>query len=331
MKSIPKVLLVTKQLVKLDLSQNGISEAPAYSFKECSKLTFLDLSSNPLTKVPDIYATLTNLTHLNISKCDKLKWIPINFGQMSCLKELLLPLEGMISPPHEIVVSGSTAILEFLRGLWQGYLTGRIKVLRTCLRQIPDEILYSTWAALPPYCFDNMFPTGVGLLSRMSALDFSMNSIQTISFAICRLISLTQLNLAENAVRHIPASLHMMTNLTQLDLSKNQILELQEAFFETTSLKVLYLQENQIKIIPDSFQKFVLLARCSLAQNQLYELPYTITKLVNLTSFDVVSQTILLSMNTTFVTMNAEHATSDQVPFRLWIYVIAHGSKLLEV
>ncbi len=284
------MLLVTKQLLTLDLSQNEISEVTANSLKQCSMLTYLDLSSNPLTKVPDIYATLTNLTYLNMTKCDRLKWLPINFGQMSCLKELLLPSEGMISPPHEIVVSGSKATLEFLRGLWKGYLTGRIKIIRTCLRQIPDEIFYSSWATLPPHCFDNMFPTGVGLLSKISALDFNMNSIQTISFAVCRLLSLTQLNLAENVVRHIPTSLHMMTNLALLDLSKNQLHELHEAFFETTSLKTLYLQENQLKIIPDSFQNFALLTRCSLAQNQLYELPHTVTKLVNLTSFDVVSQ-----------------------------------------
>ncbi len=286
------MLLVTKLLLKLDLSQNEIHEASVHSLKECSKLTYLDLSSNPLTKVPDIYATLTNLTYLNVTKCDMLKWLPINFGQMSSLKELLLPTEGMISPPHEIVVSGSNATLEFLRGLWQGYSTSRIKIIRTCLRQIPDEIFYSSWAALPPHCFDNMFPTGVGLLSNISALDLSMNSIQTISFAICRLLSLTQLNLAENAVRHIPSSLHLLTNLALLDLSKNQLHELLEMFFETTSLKTLYLQENQLRIIPDSFQNFVLLTRCSLAQNQLYELPHTITKLVNLTSFDVVSQSI---------------------------------------
>lgn len=224
-----------------------------------------------------------------------LKWLPINFGQMICLTELLLPSEGMISPPHEVVVSGSKASLEFLRGLWQGYLTSKIKIIRTCLRQIPDEIFYTSWAALPPHCFDNVFPTGVGLLSEISTLDFSMNSIQTISFAICRLLSLTQLNLAENAVRHIPTSLHMITNLVLLDLSKNRLQELNEAFFQTTSLKTLYLQENQLRIISDSFQNFAILTRCSLAQNQLYELPHTITKLVNLTSFDVVSQPIHFS------------------------------------
>ena len=292
-KGIPKVLLITRQLLKLDLSQNEISEVASHSLQECSKLTYLDLSSNPLRTFPHIFATLNNLTYLNVSKCDMLQWLPINFGQMSSLKELLLPLEGMINPPHEIIVTGSLPTLEFIRGVWQGYLTGRIKILRTCLRHIPNEIIYSTWATLPPRCFESMFPTGVGLLSRVSALDFSMNSIQAISFAVCRLQFLTQLNIAENFVRHIPTSLHMLTNLTLLDLSKNLIQELNEAFFETTSLKVLYLQENRLKIIPDSLQKLVLLSRCSLAQNQLYELPHTITKLINLTSFDLVSHVIL--------------------------------------
>lgn len=292
-KGIPKVLLITRQLLKLDLSQNEISEVAPHSLQECSKLTYLDLSSNPLRTFPLIFATLNNLTYLNVSKCDMLQWLPINFGQMSSLKELLLPLEGMINPPHEIIVTGSLPTLEFIRGVWQGYLTGRIKILRTCLRHIPNEIIYSTWATLPPRCFESMFPTGVGLLSRVSALDFSMNNIQAISFAVCRLQFLTQLNIAENFVRHIPTSLHMLTNLTLLDLSKNLIQELNEAFFETTSLKVLYLQENRLKIIPDSLQKLVLLSRCSLAQNQLYELPHTITKLINLTSFDVVSHVIL--------------------------------------
>jgi Leucine-rich repeat (LRR) protein len=218
-----------------------------------------------------------------------LQWLPINFGQMSSLTELSLPTEGMINPPHEIVVSGSKPTLEFIRGVWQGYLTGTIKILRTCLRHIPDEIVYSTWATLPARCFDTMFPTGVGLLSRVCALDCSLNNIQAISFSVCRLQHLAHLNMSQNCVRHIPSSLHMLTNLTLLDLSKNQLQELSEAFFETTSLKVLYLQENLLKIIPDSLQKLVLLSRCSLAQNHLYELPQTITKLLNLTSFDVVS------------------------------------------
>ena len=285
---------MTKELVKLDLSQNGLSEVTSHSLRECTKLTYLDLSSNPLTKAPDIYATLTHLTHLDMSKCDILKWLPVNFGQISSLKVLLLPIEGMISPPHEIVVSGSTATLVFVRGVWQGYLTGRIKILRTCLRHVPDEILYSTWATLPARCFESMFPTGVGLLPNVSALDCSMNSLQGISFAICRLLSLTELNLSENVVRHIPTSLHMLTNLTLLDLSKNQLQELNEALFETTSLRVLYLQENELKIIPDSLQKLELLTRCSFAQNQLYELPHTITKLLNLTSFDVVRIVIIV-------------------------------------
>ena len=292
--AVPKILLVTKDLVKLDLSQNRLSEVTSHSLRECTKLTYLDLSSNPLTKVPDIYATLTHLTYLDMSKCDMLQWLPINFGQISSLKVLLLPVEGMISPPHEIVVSGSNATLEFIRGVWQGFLTGRIKISRTCLRQIPSEILYSTWATLPARCFDSMFPTGVGLLPTVCALDCSMNSVQAISFAICRLLSLTELSLAENLVRHIPTSLHMLTNLTLLDLSKNQLHELNEALFDTTSLRVLYLHENQLKIIPDSLQKLELLTRCSFAQNQLYELPHTITKLLNLTSFDVVSVMIIV-------------------------------------
>jgi internalin A len=298
---MPKALLITKQLLKLDLSQNEISEVTSSSLQECSKLTYLDLSGNPLTTLPNIYITLTNLTYLNVSKCDKLQWLPINFGQLSSLKDLLLPLEGMISPPHEIVISGSSPTLEFVRGVWQGYLTGRIKIMRTCLRQIPDEIIYSTWATLPPHCFDSMFPTGVGLLSRLSALECSTNNVQAISYAICRLRFLTQLDLSGNIVCHIPTSLHMLTNLTLLDLSKNQLHELNEALFETTSLKVLYLQENQIKIIPDSLQKLVLLARCSLAQNQLYELPQTITKLLNLTSFDVVRNVIVFYLRRLFI------------------------------
>jgi Leucine-rich repeat (LRR) protein len=231
---------------------------------------------------------------LNLANCDNLKWLPINVGAISALKELYLPCEGMISPPHEVVVSGSTATLDYSRGIWRGYLTGHVEILRTCLRQVPQEILSSNWAVIPAHCYDIMFPTGVGLLSKLSSLDCSMNKIQMIPFSICRMISLTKLNLADNAVCHIPSSLHMLTNLTHFDLSKNRLHELGEAFFETTSLKTLYLQENQLKIISDSLQKLVLLIRCSLAQNLLYELPHTITSLINLSSFDVVRPSLIV-------------------------------------
>ena len=72
----------------LDISKNGIQDLPD-SIKNCKKLTFVEASVNPLSRLPEGFITLIHLNELYLNDTF-LEYLPGSFGRLSKLKILEL-------------------------------------------------------------------------------------------------------------------------------------------------------------------------------------------------------------------------------------------------
>ena len=101
---------------RLDLADLGLTAVPD-SIGQLTALTELDLSYNQLTAVPDSIGQLTALTELYLHG-NQLTAIPDSIGQLTALTALHLGDNRYLSsPPREVQVQGTRAVLTFLRAL----------------------------------------------------------------------------------------------------------------------------------------------------------------------------------------------------------------------
>lgn len=103
-----------RDLEYLDLSHNRLPETPEV-IRNLSSLTYLSLAVNRLTVVPSWLAELSHLTTLDLSD-NQLSALPVSLGSLP-LDSLRLDGNPLMSPPPEVVASGTKSVLTFLQAL----------------------------------------------------------------------------------------------------------------------------------------------------------------------------------------------------------------------
>ncbi|CDP21206.1 unnamed protein product [Coffea canephora] len=219
-----------RNLVRLDLSRNGLYGAIPHQIGTLSKLAYLDLSSNELEG--ELPSSLVNLTQLALP-------IPPTLDQLPYLTSLDLSnniLNGTI--PSEI---GNLQNLVYLH-LGSNRLTGQIPSTLGNLTalgnldlssnqisgSIPSEIGNLKFLAhlnLGSNRLTGQIPPTLGNLSTLFYLYLSSNQISgSIPSEIGNLKFLEHLNLGSNRLTgQIPPTLGNLSTLFYLDLSSNQI------------------------------------------------------------------------------------------------------------
>ena len=114
--AVPESIGQLTALTILYLYGNQLTAVPD-SIGQLTALTSLYLSGNQLTVVPDSIGQLTALTDLSLS-FNQLTVVPDSIGQLTALTGLnLSDNRHLFSPPREVQVQGSKAVLVFLRAL----------------------------------------------------------------------------------------------------------------------------------------------------------------------------------------------------------------------
>ncbi|CDP14106.1 unnamed protein product [Coffea canephora] len=193
-------------LVRLDLSRNGLIGAIPHQIGALSKLTHLNLSSNALRgELPSSLINLTQLAQLDVSS-----------NSIKCLispASLYLRgngLEGDI--PHQIGTLSRLVYLNFS----SNYLYGELPSSLVNLTQLVQ--LDASWNLI-----DSLNPLGIGNLTNLVTLDLSYNSFGGL----------------------IPPTLGQLSNLDSLDLSNNHFSgTIPSALFNLTNLSWLHIQWN---------------------------------------------------------------------------------------
>jgi CCR4-NOT transcription complex subunit 6 len=101
-------------ITALYLNNNKLNALPQEFFHELRALITLDLSYNVLLRLPPGISNLIHLEKLSLSS-NRITELPVEMGQLYHLKEMDLSGNPLVSPPHNIVDSGTNNVISYLR------------------------------------------------------------------------------------------------------------------------------------------------------------------------------------------------------------------------
>ncbi|XP_074264283.1 protein BRASSINOSTEROID INSENSITIVE 1-like [Silene latifolia] len=226
-------------LSHLDMKGNKL--LGSFNIDKCSKLKYLDLSSNNLsTNVPNFGKICTSLNHLDLSSnkfVGSIEDALIGCNNLSFLNVSNNVFNGGFPSFH-------TTNLEYLylgNNKFQGVIPERFGV-DLCSNLVGLDLSFNN--------FSGMIPTSFGSCTLLESFDVSNNNLSGVLpiDMLSKMRKLSRLNLGFNKfVGVLPDSLSLFSNLEALDLSSNNISgKIPPLICENTSLKELYLQNNAL-------------------------------------------------------------------------------------
>uniref|UniRef100_A0A670I4I2 Leucine rich repeat containing 1 n=1 Tax=Podarcis muralis TaxID=64176 RepID=A0A670I4I2_PODMU len=246
---IPESISFCKSLQVADFSGNPLTRLPE-SFPELQNLTCLSVNDISLQALPDNIGNLYNLASLELRE-NLLTYLPESVAQLQRLEELDLGNNELYNLPETI------GALYNLKDLW---LDGNQ------LAELPQEI---------------------GSLKNLLCLDISENKLEKLPEEISGLLSLTDLLISQNLLEVLPDGVGKLKNLSILKVDQNRLVQLTEAVGDCESLTELVLTENQLLTLPKSIGRLKKLNVLNADRNKLVSLPKEIGGCCSLNVFSV--------------------------------------------
>ena len=256
-----------RHLKKINLSHCGLTEITA-GITQLTSLEELDLSSNPIKRLPEGFASLKRLRKLNLLGCG-LTEIGTGITQLTSLEELYLsknPIKGL--------PEGFSNLQQLKKlNLWNCGLTE----IGTCITQLTSlEELYLSKNPIKrlPEVFSN--------LQQLKKLYLSECGLKEIGTDITQLASLEELHLSKNPINGLPNGFSNLKRLKKLHLWHCGLTEIGTDITQMTSLEELHLSENPIQKLPKCFSNLKHIKKLSLTNCRLTEIGTGITQLISL-------------------------------------------------
>ncbi|KAJ3027305.1 hypothetical protein HDV00_011272, partial [Rhizophlyctis rosea] len=227
----------------LYLSNNEITELPQ-QLQAFTSLVHLDISFNQLTELSHVHHSLDNLQTLD-ARSNSITHLPQELAACTGLKKLLLFKNMITHLPNDLIES-----LRQLRNL---------DVSSNSLTAIPPALFHACTDLQELRLADNAIrslPSDVVNLEHLSRLILSNNQIGTVP-EMSNLTSLIELDLSGNLITHIPdQSFAHLTHLRVLSLANNRLESLPN-FSDLEHLEVLDLRKNPLLALHSSISKLV--------------------------------------------------------------------------
>lgn len=134
-------------------------------------------------------------------------------------------------------------------------------------------------------------------LTSLTHLDLYDNQLTALPDAIRGLTSLTGLHLAGNRLTNLPDAIGRLTSIIYLDLSDNQITALPNSIGRLTNLTSLDMYHNRLTDLPDVICRLTSLKNLNLSGNQFTVLPDTICRLTSLTRLSIYDNQLTVLPN----------------------------------
>jgi Leucine-rich repeat (LRR) protein len=123
-------------------------------------------------------------------------------------------------------------------------------------------------------------PKNMQILSHISKVDLSKNSIKTLSDGIADIVGLQELILGHNQLVELPNTTKKLTNLKILDVRSNSLTELPD-MWGMKKLQNLNVADNELEYINDSVQSLSSLTVLDVRYNQLRDYTHALCDLVD--------------------------------------------------
>ena len=218
----------------VDLSGQGIEDLEGMQY--AVNMQGLVLSMNPIKKVPEEMADLSNLIHLKLSKCD-LTEVPAHIWEMDTLQYLYLDGNQLTE------LSGDVTGLADLRVLVLD--DNQLAALPGGMGELTDLRVLS----VSQNGIGNL-PQSMKNCTEMREMYLTGNRLGEIPDWIGSLVDLEVLVADGNEIRSLPGSLSSLENMTTLSVAFNRISRFPDFLSGMDSLDTLYLTANDIKELP---------------------------------------------------------------------------------
>ncbi len=153
----------------------------------------------------------------------------------------------------------SVLLAKRLEGFWSRLQT--LDISHNFFTQLPDEMVR---------------------LAALKTLSLACNQFRVFPEIICRLNTLTELNLDENKISKIPGSISNLARLKKLSFSINRLSEIPEELWQITTLNSLSLGGNKISEISKRISNLQNLTSVCFSRNRLVKFPKELCQLLRL-------------------------------------------------
>ncbi|KFW04574.1 Protein LAP2, partial [Eurypyga helias] len=293
----------------------GIQEFPE-NIKNCKVLTVVEASVNPISKLPDGFSQLLNLTQLYLNDAF-LEFLPANFGRLTKLQILelrenqlkILPKTMSRLTQLERLDLGSNEftevpeVLEQLSGLKEFWMDGNrltvipgfigtlkqltyLDVSKNNIEVVEEGI--SGCESLQDLLLSSnalqQLPESIGSLKKVTTLKIDENQLIYLPDSIGGLISVEELDCSFNEIETLPSSVGQLSNIRTFAADHNFLTQLPSEIGNWKHATVLFLHSNKLEFLPEEMGDMQKLKVINLSDNRLKNLPFTFTKLQQLTA-----------------------------------------------
>ncbi|NWV00503.1 ERBIN protein, partial [Upupa epops] len=246
----------------------GIQEFPE-NIKNCKVLTIVEASVNPISKLPDGFSQLLNLTQLYLNDAF-LEFLPANFGRLTKLQILELRENQLKILPK--TMSRLTQL-------------ERLDLGSNEFTEVPEVL--EQLSGLKEFWMDGnrltLIPGFIGTLKQLTYLDVSKNNIEVVEEGISGCESLQDLLLSSNSLQQLPESIGSLKKVTTLKIDENQLLYLPDSVGGLASVEELDCSFNEIETLPSSIGQLFNIRTFAADHNFLTQLPPEIGNWKNVT------------------------------------------------
>ncbi|NWW43941.1 ERBIN protein, partial [Pedionomus torquatus] len=236
----------------------GIQEFPE-NIKNCKVLTVVEASVNPISKLPDGFSQLLNLTQLYLNDAF-LEFLPANFGRLTKLQILELRENQLKILPKTM---SRLTLLE------------RLDLGSNEFTEVPEVL--EQLSGLKEFWMDGnrltLIPGFIGTLKQLTYLDVSKNNIEVVEEGISGCESLQDLLLSSNSIQQLPESLGSLRKVTTLKIDENQLIYLPDSIGGLISVEELDCSFNEIETLPSSVGQLSNIRTFAADHNFLTQLP----------------------------------------------------------
>ena len=231
---VPNALSKLKKLTFLDLSYNQLTSIP--NLGKMWNLQTLRINNNLLTSLPSDTGNLKKLNPvLNLSN-NRLTTLPESIGDLTQLTKINISMNNSQADSYWYWSN--------VRSACSPYGT---------LISLPDSITkLVNLTEFSAYCSGlGSLPANFGNLNKLNKLDLYSNRLTSLpeSFGNLSLLSWS-LDLAYNKLTYLPESLGNITNITQIFLEYNQLTTIPSTFKNLRKVSYINLNNNQVNSLP---------------------------------------------------------------------------------